>query len=159
MDQKTVIEYLRRSYFAVDGLWFMMIEDEFSFDKAMEEDEKVWRVLPKIQARMAKKLLEIDGNDLLDFLKAIKVKLEAEEYSYRINISEENHVQIAINKCPWYDILKKANREHIASRIADSVCFLEFQVWLSEFDNNYTVSFESRCCTGNSECLLNFHSS
>lgn len=44
-------EYFRRSYRAVDGLWFMMIEKKHGFDEALELDEAVWRVLPKIQAR------------------------------------------------------------------------------------------------------------
>ena len=34
-------EYFKRSFFAVDGLWFMMLEDETSFKKALEIDEKV----------------------------------------------------------------------------------------------------------------------
>ena len=51
MQDKVLVEYLRRSYFAVDGLWFMMLEDELSFEKALEMDVKVWGVVPKIQAR------------------------------------------------------------------------------------------------------------
>ena len=158
MDQRIVTEYFKRSYFALDGLWFMMIEKEFSFDKALEIDEDVWRVLPKIQARKVKELLGLDGIGLSDFLKAISVKLEAEGYDYKQKALGPDHSQIVITKCPWYDILMKVNREHLAPKIADSICRLEFQTWLSEFGGHLSFSMESRCCVGDSVCVLDFHS-
>ena len=158
VEQKVVNEYLKRSYFALDGLWFMMIEEEFSFDKALEIDESVWRVLPKIQARKVKQLLGLEGIGLADFSRAIEVKLEAEGYDYE---KEQgiNRVQIIIHECPWYAILKKANREHLALRIADAICSLEFQVWLKEFGEQLEFRVESRLCTGDPVCLLDFRAS
>ena len=70
-----------------------MIEDEFSSDKAFQIDEKVWRILPKIQARKVKELLGIEGVGLADFLQAISVKLEAEEYDYEDDEEEENAIK------------------------------------------------------------------
>jgi hypothetical protein len=156
MEQKIVSEYLKRSYFALDGLWFMMIEEEFSFDKALEIDEDVWRILPKIQARKVKELLGLEGVGLADFLRAIRVKLEAEGYDYEEKELGNNHVQIVIHQCPWYAILKNANREHLAPRIADAICSLEFRVWLSEFGEKLGFRIESRRCTGEPLCLLDF---
>jgi hypothetical protein len=156
VDQKIISEYLRRSYFAVDGLWFMVAEEELSFDKAMELDIKVWKILPKIQARKVKEILGIDGRGLDDFLKAIEVKLEAEEYNYTKDRLDSNRAKITVNKCPWYEILKKAKREHIAPRIADDICSLEFRVWLSEFDDNANFKIISSCCKGDSSCVMDF---
>lgn len=156
MDQKIIIEYLRRSYFAVDGLWFVMIEEEASFDKTLEMDAKVWSVLPKIQARKVKELLELSGIGLTDFIKAITIKLEAEGYDYQIPKSDEDHTQIAIHGCPWYDILKKAKREHLAPKIADAICTLEFSIWLREFGENLSFSISSRQCDGDPKCVLDF---
>jgi len=67
VDERVITEYLRRSYSAVDGLWFMMVEKEFSFDDALKIDESVWGVLPKIQSRKAKELLCLEGKGLADF--------------------------------------------------------------------------------------------
>ena len=44
-------DYLHKSYAAVDGLWFMKVEEAEGFDKALDIDEKVWQVMPKIQAK------------------------------------------------------------------------------------------------------------
>ena len=158
MEQKIINEYLKRSYFALDGLWFMMIEEEFSFSKALELDEKVWRVLPKIQARKVKELLGMEGTGLADFLRAIKVKLEAEEYDYEEMKPGVNHARIIIRKCPWYAILKKVNREHLEPKIADAICSLEFRVWLREFGEHLSFSMESRQCKDGFVCFLDFRS-
>ena len=84
MDQTILTDYLRRSYFAVDGLWFSMVEKETSFEEALALDEQVWAVLAKIQARKAKELLHIEGGSIADLLKGLEVKLEAEEYGYTV---------------------------------------------------------------------------
>ncbi len=42
-------EYFHRSFTAVDGLWFMKVEEKHGFDAALEIDNEVWKVLPKIQ--------------------------------------------------------------------------------------------------------------
>lgn len=156
MDQRITSEYFKRSYFALDGLWFMMIENEFSFDKALDIDEAVWRILPKIQARKVKELLGLDGRGLEDFLKAIKVKLEAEEYDYEIKEQGNSHLQIAVYKCPWYEILKKANREHLAPKIANRICFVELQAWVKEFGDDLEFDLNPGCCMGKGICLMEF---
>lgn len=156
--QEIVTEYLRRSYFVVDGLWFVMLEEEFSFDKALEMDAKVWKILPKIQARKVKELLGISGIGLDDFIKAITVKFEAEEYSYNINQLGDDHIQIAVTDCPWINILKKAKREHLAPKISEAICLLEIQVWLKEFGDNLRFNMECRKCCGDNVCMMDFTS-
>ena len=49
-------EYFRRSYTAIDGLWFMKLEAKFGFETALEIDTAVWEVFPKIQARFLRAL-------------------------------------------------------------------------------------------------------
>jgi len=158
MNQEAIIEYLRRSYFAVDGLWFMIAEDDLSFDEALRMDKKVWEILPKIQARKAKELLNLEGKGLQDFFQAIKLKFNAEQYIYKTPVLETNHIQIIVDGCPWYNILKKAKREHLEPKIADHICLPEFQVWLREFGENLEVSFQPRCNVGKSFCVFDFHS-
>ena len=46
--------YLLRSCAAVNGLWFMKVEEKYGFDAALDLDAAVWAVMPKIQARQLK---------------------------------------------------------------------------------------------------------
>jgi len=156
MEERIITEYLRRSYSAVDGLWFMMIERHFCFNKALELDAEVWSILPKIQSRKVKELLSLEGKGVSDFVQAIKVKLEAEEYDYEIATEGDDHIQIKIHRCPWFEILKKANREHLACKIADAICPAEFGVWLKEFDLNMDISTPARFCNGDNVCIWDF---
>ena len=156
MEDKIITEYLRRSYSAVDGLWFMIIEKHFSFDKALELDTEVWSILPKIQARKIKELLSLEGKGVSDFIQAIKVKLEAEEYDYEILTENDHHIQIRMSRCPWFEALKKAKREHLACKIADAICPTEFAVWLKEFELDMDISTQARFCDGDNICIWDF---
>ncbi|MHB1377104.1 MAG: DUF6125 family protein, partial [Candidatus Humimicrobiaceae bacterium] len=51
LSSRQVKEYLQNSYAKVDGLWFLKTEEQFGFEKALESDLEVWKVMPKIQAR------------------------------------------------------------------------------------------------------------
>jgi hypothetical protein len=156
MEEKIITEYLRRSYSAVDGLWFMMTEKKFSFDKALELDVEVWSILPKIQARKVKELLSLEGKGVSDFIKAIEVKLVAEEYDYEIETHGDDHIQIKMHRCPWFEALKKANRLHLASKISNAICPMEFGVWLKEFDLNMNINTPARFCDGDNACIWDF---
>jgi len=57
---KQIAAYFHRSYAAADGLWFMKVEEKCGFETALEIDDQVWKVLPKIQARMLKSMLLLD---------------------------------------------------------------------------------------------------
>ena len=49
LSSKQVADYFNRSYKAVDGLWFLKVEEKYGFDTALELDNEVWKILPKIQ--------------------------------------------------------------------------------------------------------------
>ena len=59
LNSRQVKEYLQNSYAKVDGLWFLKIEEQFGFEKALDMDLEVWKVMPKIQARYLKSVPEI----------------------------------------------------------------------------------------------------
>jgi hypothetical protein len=52
LTDRQIADYFHRSYTAVDGLWFMKVEAACGFDTALDIDTGVWKVMPKIQARM-----------------------------------------------------------------------------------------------------------
>jgi len=60
-----VARYFHRCYTAADGLWFMKVEEKYGFDAALDIDNEVWKVLPKIQPRMLKPMVKTEGMDAL----------------------------------------------------------------------------------------------
>ncbi len=95
LTDQQVCEYFHRSYKAVDGLWFMKVEEKHGFNAALDIDKEVWKVLPKIQARMIKSMLR-KGEAQSALLESLSLKLswkasikmEQEESGFRIRISE-----------------------------------------------------------------------
>lgn len=138
------LEYFKKSYFAVDGLWFLMIEEDSSFEHALELDKKVWRIMAKIQARTAKEL----GKSFFD---SLKLKWESEGYTFHLE-----QFNVIIDTCPWWDIMKKSGRESRAGRVGAAVCSIVYNEWTREFKAPYTVKFESHMCQGDKNCSLLF---
>jgi hypothetical protein len=157
MDEKIKTEYFKRSYFAVDGLWFMMAEKMFSFDEALMLDKEVWSVLPKIQARKIKELLSIDGDGIFNFKKALGQRFDMEEYDYEFSLIDDNHIRLFIHKCPWLEIIRKSGRESLASKISGVICPTELNVWAKEFGLIMETDQDKRLCNGCINCVWDFH--
>ena len=69
-------EYCHRSYLSVDGLWFMKAEEKYVFESSLEVDNKVWKGMPKIQARMLKSMGKLgDGVEALFDVATTKLTL------------------------------------------------------------------------------------
>ncbi len=146
-----IADFLRRSYFVVDGLWFVKIEERHGFDEAMALDEEVWDVMSKIQARKARALLRIEGDSVEDLARAFQLKLAGEGHEYEIKVSQAEAV-LTVRVCPWYEILKSSGRTRIAEVIADRICKREFGGWAKEFGPGIEVAFEERLCVESDGC-------
>jgi hypothetical protein len=146
-----IAEFLRRSYFAVDGLWFVKAEDRHGFDEAMELDAAVWDVMSKIQARKAKSVLGIEGGSLEELANAFQLKLAAEGHDYDVE-RRASEVVFTVRVCPWYEILKSGNRTHIAEIIADRICRTEFAGWAREFGPDIRLEMRKRLCVESDQC-------
>ena len=114
-DQKRIADYLRKCFVSVDGLWFMKAEEDADFEKALDLDIAVWRVLPKIEARTIQELIK-PGEGLDGLRRALEFKLSAE--FFRFELSPLSHGGFGLDLCdgPWVCHIKKANREQFLER-------------------------------------------
>jgi hypothetical protein len=151
---KQIIEYFHRSYKAVDGLWFLKLEEEFGFDTALQIDREVWKVMPKIQARMIKSMLRIDKGAVA-LLKSLITKLTLEGFKFKVE-QGKNGFKIKISDCPWHDLMVKNGREQLSGKVGTAICNVEYSVWASEFDENMRFTLEAQKCKGLECCVLDF---
>lgn len=152
---KQIREYFHKSYTAVDGLWFMKVEEMYGFEAALQLDEEVWKVLPKIQARMLKAMIGSD-NDMVGLRQAVLTRLTLEGFEFEADeISDHNGIKICVKRCPWHDLLLKSGREGLSERVGDLICGREHSVFASEF-GDIDFKRESRICSGDEECTLHF---
>ncbi len=153
-DQK--IQYLRRSYSAVDGLWFMKIEEDYGFDKALSIDNEVWKIMPKIQARFLKSIYGLDrGIEALQSCFTEKLLLDGFIFQTETD-NQNNSFRVTISKCPWNDSMVKSGRENLACQVGSHICNTEYSVWAHEFGENISFEIQRQICCGSDFCILQF---
>lgn len=150
------IQYLKRSYSAVDGLWFMKVEEEYGFDIALTIDNEVWKVMPKIQARFLKSAFGADkGIEALQL--CFMEKLLMDGCTFQTETDSQNHrFRITLTKCPWYDLMVKSGREHLAEKVGSRICTTEYSTWAQEFGEDISFEIKSQICNGSECCVLQF---
>ena len=153
-DQK--IQYLKRSYSAVDGLWFMKTEESYGFDKALAIDNEVWKVMPKIQARFFKSIYGLDkGIEALQ--SCFTEKLLMDGFIFQTETDKQNHsFRVTITKCPWNDLMVESGRGHLAQEVGSRICNTEYSGWAHEFGENISFGIQCQICSGSKFCVLEF---
>ncbi len=156
IDSEKIVEMLRRSYFAVDGLWFVMIEEDDGFERAMELDQRVWRVMPKIQARKARELLKVESDSPAELVRCMELKFTSEGHDYQVTMANLKRAEIVISNCPWRELLVSSDRAHLGPEIADRICALEAATWAAEFSEQIEGELAEAICRGDERCRFTF---
>lgn len=149
-------DYFRRSYEAIDGLWFMKVEGDSDFERALEYDRQVWEIVPKIQARKIKDMLGLDPVGLTALSEGLTTKFAIEGFACSLRQDDHGHLIYEIKSCPWYEKMKASGREHLAARVGEVICPTEYQVWAREFGKDIRVEVRNRLCDGRKTCTLDF---
>ena len=158
LTERQKIEYFRRSYTAADGLWFMKVEEQYGFLKALQVDEAVWRILPKIQARTIKSMMDLKLG--LDGLQAaIDARLSLEGFAFILERQEKGFCAF-VSRCPWHDLMVESGRERLSEKVCDLICRVENSLWAMEFSeagcDEIKFEREDMICKGACRCVLWF---
>lgn len=101
-----------RDLWAVDGLYYLGIEEEFGTEAATEIDRKVWSVMGKIEARRIKNLFTITKKDIPSMLKALRYSGWALDLEDKEIIVEKDHAIVRNVRCRVQNTrLKKGLKE------------------------------------------------
>ena len=155
-NSKQIADYLHRSYTAVDGLWFMKVEERFGFDTALEIDDEVWKVMAKIQARRMKELLKKEEG-LEALRECFSTKLSIDGFGFKLEeIEDARAFRIIINKCPWHSYLVNSGRAHLSEKVGTRICNTEYSTWAAEF-GNIRMDIQRQLCRGDELCVVQFN--
>jgi len=156
LNDKQVNEFYYRSYTSVDGLWFVKAEEKYGFNEALEIDREVWKVLPKIQARMLKSMGKI-GNGMEAFFECFTTKLALDGFTFRTEkTGNDNGFRVIIERCPWHNLMVKSGRENVSEKVGTVICNMEYSTWASEFGSNICFELQHQICKGSEYCILQF---
>lgn len=156
LTDKQIAEYFRRSFTAVDGLWFMKVEESLGFDKALDLDDAVWKILPKIQARLLKAMANLgDGLDALR--ECVTTRLTLDGFAFEIEEDPAgNSLRVSITGCPWHDLMVKSGREDLSGKVGSRICGTEYQVLAAEFGPGITFELGDQICQSSRRCRFIF---
>ncbi len=154
-NQKLIADYLRKCFISIDGLWFMKAEEDADFEKALELDVEVWKVLPKIEARTIQELLGL-GKGMDALWQALEFKLSAEDSRFKLSPLGHNGFTLEVRDCSWVAHIRKANREQFLERISESICSLEFGTFALEFGSDISVEHDRSSCRSKAGCRFYF---
>ena len=149
-------EYFQRSYVAVDGLWFMKTEERRSFEEALELDEAVWRIMPKIQQRKIRELFGISTRGLAGVRETLVRRLQLEGYAYECVVDKPSRLVLQVRQCPWLAMIRKSGRDDIAGAVGRRICTTEYTVWAQECGADICFSLGGQLCDGCDSCELVF---
>lgn len=158
LTDKQIAAYFHRCFTAVDGLWFMKAEEKFGFEKALELDNDVWRVFPKIQAREMKAMLHAESG-IAALQECFTTGFELKGFDFKaVSGKQGNGFSLLINDCPWHNTMVKSKRTHLSAKIGNTICQTEYSTWASEFGKDIRFAFDKqpRICQGGQQCILHF---
>jgi hypothetical protein len=153
LTDQQIAEYFQRSFTAVDGLWFMKVEEKLGFDAALEIDNEVWKVLPKIQARKMKSLLNA-SDDIDGLYECFACRLQIEGFAFETRKDAQGFTFV-VKSCPWHNQMIKSGREHLSGKIGSTICRTDYGTWAREF-GNVSFDLQEQLCTGGTQCSLRF---
>ena len=154
LNDRQVADFFRRSYTAVDGLWFMKAEEKNGFEAALDLDDEVWKIFPKVQARMLKEMSR-SASGLDGLRECFTAKLAIEDFRFDVE-STDNLLRVSISRCPWHDAMVKSGRVALSGKVGTRICGTEYSVWAAEFGPGIRFQRKSEICTGGERCVLEF---
>jgi hypothetical protein len=132
-----------------------MVEETQGFDETLELDRRVWEILAKIEARKARELTGCAGNTVAELARCFSLKLRADGQLFESSTTPAE-LRVAMNACAWVELLHRSRREHLALRIAETVCRTEGRVWCAEFGGEYEFEIPVMNCGGTGRCEMRF---
>jgi len=133
----------------------LKIENRHGFDQALEIDNEVWEVLPKIQVRMLKSIAKMETG-LEALFECLTTKLNLDGFSFNTRDKNEDGFEIIVDSCPWHNLMVKSGRGELSGKVGTRICNTEYAVWVSEFSDNISYELQSQICRGSELCILHF---
>jgi len=88
-----------RDMWAVDGLYYLGIEEESGTEAATEVDRKVWAVMGKIEARKIRALFDITGDNIYSMIKGLRLSGWTLDLEDKEIIVEDDHAIVRNVAC------------------------------------------------------------
>ncbi len=105
-----LVEAYSKLYTALDGLWFLKVEEEYGHDAATRLDVRVWQSLAPREARRISKVRRATEGGIEAVIEAFKLRPTFLTKEYEV-IRAENRAIIRVTKCRSLDAMERDQRK------------------------------------------------
>ena len=105
-----LIEVYSKLYTALDGLWFLSVEEECGYDVAAKLDVEVWESLAPREAKRISDVRKIVRGGIETVIEAFKFRPSFLTKEYNI-VREKNRAIVRVTKCRSLDAMERDKRE------------------------------------------------
>ena len=127
-----------RNLWAVDGLYYLGIEEQFGTEAATEIDRKVWEVMGKIEAKRLKNFFKIKGNNLNSVIKALSYS------SWALDL-EDKELEIQENKIILRNVKCRVQNTRKEKGLVEFGCKTVRFGFLKSFVKEFNPDIEVKC--------------
>ncbi len=149
MDER-LLRLMRSAITAIDGLWFLEVEEKVGFEEAFKIDIKVWKRYGPIIINRIKKALSISSNNLDSFLQVLDYLCAIDGTQFKIKEKSPKLAFLQVIHCPWWENLKRSKRENLVRcDIVDKEIFPE---WAKAFNSKIEFQLDRSLPKGDEAC-------
>ncbi len=108
---------------AMDGLWFLAVEEKFGNAEAISLDKKVWEKYIHVLVKRIRNMLGITTEGIKDIRKIIEIDPLFLTNDYEISEPSDNSMLLVINRCSVLEAMEKAGREKFVCEFTTGLYF------------------------------------
>jgi len=127
-----------RDMWAVDGLYYLGIEERYGTKIATEIDAFVWSVMGKIEARKIKQLFDLEGTDIVTMIEALR-------YSGWALDLEDKEIEIAGSYAIIRNVKCRVQNTRIKKGLSEFACKPVRLGFLTAFAKEFNPEIEVIC--------------
>lgn len=127
-----------RDMWAVDGLYFLGIEEKIGTEAATEIDRKVWEVMGKIEARRLKEFFGLNGTDVPSVIRALRFSGWALDLEGKEVVIEKEKAVVRNNVC-------RVQSTRLKKGLGEFPCKKVRWGFLKAFAREFNPNIEVRC--------------
>ena len=97
-------------YIAMDGFWYLAVQERSGDKEALACDFRAWERGTRYEMKKITEGLNIPGNDVVAFMKALQLTPWCQKMEYKIDIGDTNNATFTVTYCPTLDALEKEGK-------------------------------------------------
>jgi len=133
-----LVKVYSRLFLALDGFYFLSVEDRFGYQAALDIDIKAWEGYFPYEAKLLRRTLGIQEEGIPGIIETLKYSAFVPCMEQRIEEVSEKRGVFALYKCPSLEAMEKAGRNEFT---CEPVGTIVFQRYAESMDPRVKVRF------------------